>query len=282
MFRRLILIATLAACAGVYVVAQSIPATFVLTDGSRKTGNMGFYGDKHENLIGGYLGLDTPNGRERYKVEQVAVVDFTGSGQPPSNELSQLPSDNNTNVIVLKDGYLQKGKLVALVSGNVQWQNEAGVAQPYAISDVQRIYLNPGSARVALNNAASGAVATTGVAATPGTVHVGANQAWTDTGITVKKGDRLSFQGTGQISFGQSAGQTAGPDGNADVKNASYPVPVAGAGALIGKVGNSAAFPIGSNTAPITMPADGRLMLGINDDQLNDNSGAFSVVVRKQ
>src|SRR5437899_1582224 len=199
MFRRLMLIATFAASAGVFVLAQSIPATIVLTDGSRHTGTMGFYGDKHENLIGGYIGLDTPNGRERYKVEQVAAIDFTSGGQPPANEVSQLPSDNNSNVIVLKDGYAQKGKLAGLVAGNVQWQNEAGVMQPYAISDVQRIYLNPGSARMALNNATSGAVATTGSSAVPGTIQVPANQACTDTGITVKKGDRVSFQATGQI-----------------------------------------------------------------------------------
>ena len=78
MFRRFILTAALAASAGAYVLAQAVPATFILTDGSRKTGTMGFYGDKQENLIGGYLGLDTPNGRERFKVEQVAVIDFAG------------------------------------------------------------------------------------------------------------------------------------------------------------------------------------------------------------
>src|SRR5207248_3876690 len=132
MFRRLILTAALAASASAYVLAQAIPATFILTDGSRKTGTMGFYGDNKENLIGGYLGLDTPNGRERFKVEQVAAIDFVGGGQPPANEISQLPSDSNTNVIVLKNGYSQKGKLVQLAAGNVQWQNEAGVAQPYA------------------------------------------------------------------------------------------------------------------------------------------------------
>ena len=285
MFRRLIPIAlavTFAAAAGTFVLAQSIPATIVLTDGSRHTGTMGFYGEKKENLIGGYIGLDTPNGRERYKVEQVAAIDFTSGGQPPSNEISQLPSDNNSNVIVLKDGYAQKGKLAALVAGNVQWQNEAGVSQPYAISDVQRIYLNPGSARTALNNPSSGAVATTGSSAVPGTVQVPANQACTDAGISVKKGDRVSFQTTGQIKFGQGAEQTAGPDGNGNSMNPGYPVPVVGAGALIGKVGNSAAFPIGSNTQPIVMPADGRLYLGVNDNQVGDNSGAFTVAVTKQ
>jgi PA-IL-like protein len=280
MFRRLMLIATFAASAGTYALAQSIPATIVLTDGSRHSGTMGFYGEKKENLIGGYIGLDTPNGRERYKVEQVAAIDFSSGGHPPANEVSQLPSDNNSNVIVLKDGYAQKGKLAGLVAGNVQWQNEAGVMQPYAISDVQRLYLNPGSARTALNNPSAGAVATTGSSPAAGSVQVPANQACTDSGVSVKKGDRVSFQATGQVSFAQ--GQTASPDGSGDVKNPNYPVPVAGAGALVGRVGNSAAFPIGSNTSPITMPADGRLRLCINDDMLNDNTGSFSVSVRKQ
>src|SRR5436309_9318541 len=122
MFRRLILTAAFAASAGAYVLAQAVPATFILTDGSRKQGTMGFYGEKKENLIDGYLGLDTPNGRERYKVEQVAAVDFTSGGVPPANELSQLPSDNNSHVIVLKDNNSQKGRLTGLVAGNVHWQ----------------------------------------------------------------------------------------------------------------------------------------------------------------
>src|SRR5947199_5531233 len=120
MMRRLMGTAGLAISAAALVVAQAVPATFILADGSRKTGTMGFYGEKHENLIGGYLGLDTPNGRERYKLEQIAAVDFTG-GQPPSNEVSDLPSDSSTHVIVLKSGYAQKGKLTALADGNVQW-----------------------------------------------------------------------------------------------------------------------------------------------------------------
>jgi len=234
-----------------------------------------------KRISSGYIGLDTSAGRERFKVEQVAAIDFTSGGNPPSNELSQLPSDNNSNVIVLKDGYAQKGRLAGLVAGSVQWQNEAGVMQPYAISDVQRIYLNPGSARVAVaNTSSSGAVATSGSAVPGGAVQVPGNQLCTDTALTVKKGDRVSFQATGQISFAQ--GQTASPDGNSEVKNPRYPVPVAGAGALIGRVNNSAAFPIGTNTQPIMMPADGQLRLCINDDIVNDNTGAFSVVVQKQ
>src|SRR5207302_11283459 len=137
-FRRFILTAALTASAGAYVLAQAVPATIILTDGSRKTGTMGFYGDNKENLIGGYLGLDTSIGRERFKLEQVAAIDFAGGGQPPANELNQLPGDNNTHVIVLKDGSSQKGKLVNLVAGNVKWQNEAGQARQHWISGLQR------------------------------------------------------------------------------------------------------------------------------------------------
>ena len=50
-------------------------------------------------------------------------------------------------------------------------------------------------------------------------------------------------------------------------------------GALIGKVGNSSPFYVGWNPNPISMNANGRLYLGINDDNVNDNSGEFTVVV---
>ena len=33
---------------------------------------------------------------------------------------------------------------------------------------------------------------------------------------------------------------------------------------------------------PLPMPASGRLMLGINDNELSDNSGFYSVTLTKQ
>ena len=53
-------------------------------------------------------------------------------------------------------------------------------------------------------------------------------------------------------------------------------------GALLGRIDNRAPFGIGTQTQPLVMPASGRLMLGINDNELGDNSGFFSVVVTKQ
>jgi hypothetical protein len=45
---------------------------------------------------------------------------------------------------------------------------------------------------------------------------------------------------------------------------------------LIGRVGNTRPFVIGSES-DVTMPANGRLYFGVNDDYVGDNSGSFVV-----
>ena len=91
----------------------------------------------------------------------------------------------------------------------------------------------------------------------------------------------MSFQGTGTINFGQGNGQSAGVDGKSDTRSPNYPVSAMPVGGLIGKVANSAPFPIGGNQQAIRMPVNGRLMLGVNDNEMGDNGGFFSVVVTK-
>ena len=86
----------------------------------------------------------------------------------------------------------------------------------------------------------------------------------------------------GQIAFGQGPTQTSGADGNPTTRAQTAPVPVMGVGGLIGKVGNSAPFPIGNNRNAITMPATGRLMLAVNDDNYPDNSGAYRVTIARR
>jgi len=128
--------------------------------------------------------------------------------------------------------------------------------------------------------APSATVAASGTILDAGAVRVEASQRWTDTGLAVKEGDRVASRTTGQIRFAQDAGTTAGPDGNDAVRCADFPVTVMPAGSLIGKV--SAPFPIGSKAQPIVMPADGRRMLGVNDNDWSNNTGFFSVVVTRQ
>ena len=53
-------------------------------------------------------------------------------------------------------------------------------------------------------------------------------------------------------------------------------------GALLGRIGNGAPFAIGTQSQALGMPAAGRLMLGVNDNELGDNGGAYTVVITRQ
>jgi PA-IL-like protein len=277
--------ALLVACAAGYLAAAE-RATFILTTGERKSGPVVFHTDARENLINGQLNLGAANGKEMtFPEDQVAVIDFVG-GRPPDSELQALGTGHT---IALRNGGVEQGHFVNMIGGDtVRWQDQNGSSRDIPIREVSRIYLNRQSAMTAFNyngptNAsnATGTSGTAGQAPGPGAVRVEANQPWTNTGVSVRKGDRVTFQASGQIEWGRSPGQIAGPNGNASDRSQAYPIPGTPVGTLIGKVGNSAPFAIGSNTQPVLMPADGVLMLGVNDNEFGDNSGFFAVVVTK-
>jgi hypothetical protein len=109
---------------------------------------------------------------------------------------------------------------------------------------------------------------------------VAAQKQWTDTGIDVKAGDKVSFNSDGTIQFGGSL--AAAPDGLTrgwrDLMRA-LPVNSAGNGALIGRIGAadfSTPFLIGKSKE-ITAPIDGRLFLGINQLATESSNGSYAV-----
>ena len=118
------------------------------------------------------------------------------------------------------------------------------------------------------------------------TVSVSATNQWTDTGIDVEPGMRLEISANGTIVIGNNF--STDPDGNqaAKVATSIYPLPSAGVGALIGKIRyrdgrESRITLIGSDRSLTIDPREsGRLFLGVNDDYLRDNRGAFNVRVR--
>ncbi|MFQ6037935.1 MAG: hypothetical protein ACE5LV_04885 [Candidatus Aminicenantales bacterium] len=127
-------------------------------------------------------------------------------------------------------------------------------------------------------------------------IMVPSDVAWTDTGVEVEEGDVLFFRASGQICL-QRGNPVAycGPDGY-NVQTLQQPIEGENLGALIGKVyflisvevdeetGEEVRneieemFPIGSQ-ALVSMPIAGRLFLGINEDLVGDNEGAFRVQI---
>ncbi len=113
------------------------------------------------------------------------------------------------------------------------------------------------------------------------TVRVNSQQRWTDTGFTVRAGDVITFDASGQIEMSDRR-DTATPAGSTRGRTAPD-APVLGqkAGGLLAKIGDYWPAFIGDRKT-WTAPVSGRLYLGVNDDHLADNSGEFIVNVGVQ
>lgn len=111
-------------------------------------------------------------------------------------------------------------------------------------------------------------------------VSVLAAEAWTDTGIDVRAGQSLYVEATGQVRWGRDRRDGPGGERNSP-HNPNRPLPSRPAAALIGKIGQSSneIFFIGDEEGAIRVRATGRLLLGINDDYVADNTGQFRVTI---
>lgn len=101
---------------------------------------------------------------------------------------------------------------------------------------------------------------------------------WTNSGWVVQKGQKIRIIGSGRISLG--SGRFATPGGVASLPDAGKLMPNQATGALIAVIGddNNDFIFVGDSTE-FTATRDGALFLGVNEANLNDNSGAFDVRV---
>ena len=112
-------------------------------------------------------------------------------------------------------------------------------------------------------------------------VTIAGDAPWIDTGMDVNAGDKLHITAKGTVDFSDKTG--VGPAGAqrgwADTLRA-LTVSSAGRGALVGQIGNDRAatpFLVGAE-ATITSPTNGRLYLGVNQDQFSKpTAGKFEV-----
>ena len=264
MFKRTIL-AVAAVCALAVSTQAQENATLVLRSGEKVAGQL--------VDMGGAGFTVRVNGQERkIATNDVSVIDFTGNGDVSEADL------NRGQTVWLRNGQTVDGRLYD-ISGTsplkLRLKTSTGDRE-FASSEIGRIVLSRPSSGVAT----SGSSSTRGIPEGTG-VAVPGNAAWTPTGQTVRTGDRLSFSATGEVRLSADASDVANANGSrAGRKSAAAPVPDAAAGALIARVGNSAPFPIGENQT-VTMPANGQLFLGINDDHVGDNQGGYRVTVQR-
>jgi hypothetical protein len=281
MARRLFLVA-IALCLFGWGVRAAERATFILTSGERISGTLAFHTDTRELLIDNDFSLAVTQGQPEqiFHYNQVAVIDFIG-GTPPMAELQALPDAGH--LLVMRNGETKRGHFVNIIGGDtVRWQDDGAGTREMSVRDVARIYLNAGSARNTFNVPAA---APQMAASTPSgrQINVPTNSAWVDTGMLVRRGQRLRIVGTGDARLSDNGDDVASPAGAKSYRfSPKAPLPTIPVGALIARIGNGGAFPIGHTENAFTMPGAGRLFLGINDDYVGDNVGTYTVYVSEQ
>lgn len=191
----------------------------------------------------------------------------------------------SADTLFLRNGRRVRGELVSVRDGRLEFDEDSGRRLRYDVEDVDRIEFDARQDRYRGRDDSYGR--------DEGTIHetgrprglrersvtVPASDHWTDTGIEVRAGQEIYFNASGKVTWGKD--RRDGPDGErGSPRNPGRPLPNRPGAALIGKVGGSGdPFYVGDDQGAIRVRSSGRLYLGINDDFLADNSGAFHVLV---
>lgn len=107
------------------------------------------------------------------------------------------------------------------------------------------------------------------------------NNGWTNSGLVVRKGQRLRISSTGRVSLGR--GRFSTPGGLSTVSDNDKLMRNEPTGALIAVVGDdNDDFVLIGTRRDFVAQRDGVLFLGVNEGDLNDNTGTYDVVIEAE
>lgn len=190
--------------------------------------------------------------------DEIAAVEFDSVATPANTVTVNTQPAANTNPPVT-----QPAKTTTQPNPNVKIIDTTATNKPTSVQTVPVSTKSPGSKPIQINVKVLADNTSNG---------------WTNTGWVVKKGQRIRINSTGRISLGNGryatpAGVTSLPDSDKLMKQN----PTGGLIAVIGDDNNDFIF-IGSSNEFVA-PRDGALFLGVNEGNLDDNSGAFETTV---
>ncbi|HEY0726278.1 MAG TPA: hypothetical protein VGD41_20325 [Pyrinomonadaceae bacterium] len=108
-----------------------------------------------------------------------------------------------------------------------------------------------------------------------------ANNGWTNSGLVVRKGQRLRISASGRVSIGK--GRFSTPGGLATILDNDKLMRNEATGALIAVIGddNDDFILIGPRREFVAQ-RDGVLFLGVNEGDLSDNTGSYDIVIEAE
>jgi hypothetical protein len=187
-----------------------------------------------------------------------------------------LAATINADTLILRDGRRIQGQLISFQNGVVEFQEDGFGGRLGQVSRDEVVGIEFGrSERDERSQTPQGRPR----GLREKQIMVVANAAWTDTGIDLTSGQSIYLEAIGEIRWGPN--RRAGPNGEQNSPyNPARPMPNRPGAALIGRIGTSSdPFFVGDDRGAIRVRSSGRLLLGINDDYLQDNTGYFRVTV---
>ncbi len=108
-----------------------------------------------------------------------------------------------------------------------------------------------------------------------------ANNGWTNSGLVVRKGQRLRISASGRVSLGR--GRFSTPGGLAAITDNDKLMRNEATGALIAVIGDdNDDFLLIGPRRDFVAQRDGVLFLGVNEGDLADNTGSYDIVIEAE
>ncbi|MCL6545667.1 MAG: M48 family metalloprotease [Bryobacteraceae bacterium] len=196
-----------------------------------------------------------PPTRERIRRAELALA--TGATDPPAQPGEQFASVKQTLAAIPLP---PAGRDVSLSSA----LRQVGLAEATAAGH------------------SSGACPENAPAAVERVFRVKGDTVWLDAGISLREGDFVEIEASGEIRPIKKSELAAGPDGLPGTTGGFWkPISSAETGALLGRLeqGESRKDFVAGSSASFCVPFQGKLKLGINDSNPFDNRGEFQVSV---
>jgi hypothetical protein len=181
------------------------------------------------------------------------------------------------DTLVLRGGARVEGILVGVRGDTIEFETSGGRrrVERYDRDDVRRIEFDSSGGSSRDDRGGSGGRPS---GLRERAVSVSASDQWTDSGIQLRRSQEVYFSASGRVRWGRD--RQDGPAGErGSPRNPNRPIPDRPGGSLIARIGDGDPFFVGDDRGPIRVRDSGKLFLGINDDYLPDNSGAFRVTV---
>jgi hypothetical protein len=186
--------------------------------------------------------------------------------------------------------YVEDVESIEFDANNGNSGNPSSIDDSSARNNSPPIMSRPSNPNTQPDNTSSGRTIDTTPAssATPTffTIKVGvradnANNGWTNSGLVVRKGQRLRISASGRISLGR--GRFSTPGGLNNILDNDKLMRNEATGALIAVIGDdNDDFILIGPRRDFVAQRDGVLFLGVNEGDLSDNTGSYDIVVEAE